>query len=145
MEIRSRMRQVPLRLAAGPFLLHAGADKLATEDEERAKRLHAFASATYPVLARVEPRVFVRLLGTAEVALGVALLVPIVRGRLAGLALSAFSAGLLGLYLRTPGMRRQGSLRPTAEGTALAKDVWLLGIGLALATDKKRRRADGAR
>ena len=51
---------------------------------------------------------------------------------LAGLGLSAFATGLLGLYLKTPGMRKEGSLRPTEQGIALAKDVWLLGIGLSL-------------
>jgi len=49
-----------------------------------------------------------------------------VPGKVAGAGLTAFAAGLLGLYLRTPGMR------PTQQGTAIAKDVWLLGIGLGL-------------
>jgi hypothetical protein len=46
--------------------------------------------------------------------------------------LTAFSAGLVGLYLKVPGMRQEGSLKPTEEGTAIAKDVWLLGAGLSL-------------
>lgn len=53
----------------------------------------------------------------------------------AGAALTGFSAGLLGLYLRTPGMRQEGSLAPTQDGTALAKDVWLVGAGLSLVVD----------
>jgi hypothetical protein len=53
----------------------------------------------------------------------------------AGAALTTFAAGLLGLYLRTPGMRQEGSLRPTQDGTALAKDVWMLGIGLGFIVD----------
>jgi hypothetical protein len=32
-------------------------------------------------------------------------------------------------------MRRDGSLRPSQQGTALAKDVWMLGIGLGLIAD----------
>jgi hypothetical protein len=43
-----------------------------------------------------------------------------------------FSAGLLGLHLRTPGMRRAGSLRPTQQGLPIAKDVWMLGAGLVV-------------
>ncbi len=39
------------------------------------------------------------------------------------------------MYLKTPGMRREGSVRPSQQGTALAKDVWLLGIGLTLVAD----------
>ena len=51
---------------------------------------------------------------------------------LAGAGLTAFSAGLLGLYLKTPGMRHEGSLKPTEDGIALAKDSWLFAIGLSL-------------
>jgi hypothetical protein len=41
----------------------------------------------------------------------------------------------LGLYARTPGMRKQGSLFPTQQGIPLAKDAWLMGIGLGLVID----------
>ena len=45
----------------------------------------------------------------------------------AGLAgrrwLTAFALGTLGLYLRIPGMREEGSLRPTLAGHPLAKDA----------------------
>ena len=51
----------------------------------------------------------------------------------AGSKNESFSAGLLGLYLRTPGMHN--SLRPTQQGTPIAKDVWLLGIGAGLVID----------
>jgi hypothetical protein len=46
-----------------------------------------------------------------------------------------FSGGLVGLYLRTPGMRQPGSLRPTEEGLALAKDTWMLGMGLGFVVE----------
>jgi hypothetical protein len=32
-------------------------------------------------------------------------------------------------------MRQPGSLRPTQEGIGLAKDAWILAIGLALVFD----------
>ena len=51
------------------------------------------------------------------------------------MGLIAFSAGLLGLYARTPGMTREDGIRPSRQGTALAKDVWMLGIGLGLTLD----------
>ena len=54
----------------------------------------------------------------------------------AGAGLTAFSGGLLGLYARTPGMRKEGTPLPTHEGTALAKDVWMAGIGLGLVLDE---------
>ena len=59
----------------------------------------------------------------------------------AGVGLTGPSAGLLGLYLKTPGMRRgQGDLRPTHDGLTMAKDVWTLGSGLTMILDGLRRR-----
>jgi hypothetical protein len=52
-----------------------------------------------------------------------------------GAGLAAFSGGLIGLYARTPGMRKAGTLLPTQEGTPLFKDIWLAGIGLGLVID----------
>jgi hypothetical protein len=127
-------RQLPARLAAGAFILNAGIGKWSA-DEEVAKRLHATAAGTYPFLDSLEPKDFTRMLAAGEIVVGSALLLPVVPAALAGAALTAFSGGLLGLYLRTPGMRKEGSLRPSQQGTALAKDVWLLGIGVGLPVD----------
>lgn len=57
--------------------------------------------------------------------------------------LVAFSVGLLTRYLKTPGMRQEGSIRPIQQGTGLAKDVGLLGTGLTLLLDDlaERRRS----
>jgi hypothetical protein len=72
---------------------------------------------------------------------GATLLAPFVPGRLAGAALTGFSAGMLGLYLRTPGMH-DGHLRPTQQGTPIAKDIWMMGIGAALLLGNGQRRAE---
>jgi hypothetical protein len=93
------------------------------------------ASNAYPVLKQVDPPMFLRGLAAAEIGLGAALVLPTVPALLAGAGLTAFSAGLLGLYVRTPGMREEGSLRPSQQGIPLAKDVWLLGIGVGLVVD----------
>jgi hypothetical protein len=68
----------------------------------------------------VPPRRFVRLVCAGELALGTALLLPVIPTVVAGAALTAFSAGLLGLYLRVPEMREEGSLRPTQQGLTIA-------------------------
>jgi hypothetical protein len=128
------LRQLPLRLTAGAFMLSSGFGK-AGADKSAAEQLHGFASSVYPVLGGVEPGVFAKTLSAAEIATGVALLAPFVPAAVAGTGLTAFSAALIGLYLKTPGMRKQGSLQPTEQGIALAKDVWLLGIGLSLTFD----------
>jgi hypothetical protein len=134
MSFSAKARRLPGRLAAGAFILNAGLGKWSA-DEQAAARLHGMATGTYPFLAKVKPKDFVRLLSVGEIALGSALLLPVVPAGAAGAGLAAFSAGLLGMYLRTPGMTRQDGVRPSQQGTALAKDVWLLGIGLGLIAD----------
>ncbi|AFR06614.1 MULTISPECIES: membrane protein [Nocardiopsis] len=126
-----RPHQLILRLATGASILNSGLNKRGA-DEDTAVSLHGMAVGTYPFLDKIDPATFTRLLSAGEIALGSALLVPLVPNRLAGAGLSAFAAGLLGLYLRTPGMHKPRSLAPTQEGIGLSKDLWLLGAGLAL-------------
>ena len=128
---RSAARQLPLRLTVGAFFLHSGLSKR-DADQATAEQLHQFATATYPLLGQLDAQKFARLLSTGETAIATALLLPVVPAAVAGGALTAFSCGTLGLYLRTPGMRQEGSLRPTEQGVPLAKDVWILGAGISL-------------
>jgi hypothetical protein len=132
---------LPARLAAGAVILNSGLSKRQA-DETTAAMLHGMAAGTYPFLRRIPPAQFTRLLSASEIALGAALMLPVVPTALAGAGLTAFAAGLVGLYLRTPGMREEGSLRPTQQGTALAKDVWLLGIGLSFVIESLTRDDD---
>ena len=53
----------------------------------------------------------------------------------AGAALTGFSAALLGMYLRTPALTRDDGVRPSQDGIGVAKDVWMLGIGLSMLVD----------
>jgi len=128
---RIHLRDVPTRLATGAYILHSGLEKW-QGDEERAQALHGFAAGAYPLLAKVPPRTFLKALAVAEIGLGAALLTPVVPNRLAGAALSAFSGGLVTMYLRTPAMHKPNSVWPTPASTAVSKDVWMLGIGLGL-------------
>ncbi|MGW7003299.1 hypothetical protein ACWGCW_10825 [Streptomyces sp. NPDC054933] len=144
MDSRTASRQLPLRLPVGAFFLSSGLTKRGA-DEETARTLHGFATGTYPFLGKLDPQRFVRLLSAGELALGAALLVPVVPAAVAGAGLTAFSLGTLGLYLRTPGMRQPGSLRPTEQGVPLAKDVWMVGIGLSLLLDGLAGRCCGRR
>jgi hypothetical protein len=68
----------------------------------------------------------------AETGLAAALLVPVVPARVGGVGLSLFGAGLVGTYLRAPGLRRKGSVRPTEMGLGVAKDIWMVATGIAL-------------
>ncbi|MFF5336454.1 hypothetical protein [Streptomyces sp. NPDC013181] len=122
-------RDYPPRLATGAFILNSGLGKLKA-DEATAQGLHGMATTAYPFLGKLEATRFTRLLAWSEIAVGSTLLAPFVPTRLAGLVLTGFSGGLLGLYLRVPGMREPGSLRPSQDGVPLAKDAWMFGIGL---------------
>jgi hypothetical protein len=134
MRFMTKASHLPPRIAAGAFILNSGLGKWSA-DEETAAQLHGFAVGTYPFLAKLKPKDFARLLAASEIALGAALLVPVIPSAVVGAGLTAFSGGLLGLYARTPGMRKDGTPFPTQQGIAIAKDVWMLGIGLGLVID----------
>ncbi len=146
MRHRSRLVNLPARAAAGAFILNSGITKLKA-DEDTYRGLQGFASGAYPFLEHVPTHLFGKALAGVEVALGGALLAPVVVGDgLAGLGLSSFAGALLGLYLKTPSLHREGSVRPSHEGIAISKDVWLAGIGLTLMASSigRRRRARAA-
>ena len=133
MRFSVKAHHLPQRVATGAFILNSGIGKL-RPDEEAAAQLHEFAAGAYPFVNKLKPADFTRLLAVGEITLGAALL-PVVPAAVAGAGLAAFSGALLGLYARTPGMRKQGSLFPTQQGIPLAKDAWMMGIGLALVID----------
>ena len=121
-----KIADIAPRVATGAFILNSGLGKR-TVDEGTAKGLHGMAAGAYPVLGKLEPQQFAKLLAAGEIALGAA-------------GLTAFAGGLLGMYLRTPGLRKEGSLAPTQDGIGIAKDVWMLGIGLGFVADAVARR-----
>jgi hypothetical protein len=141
MRFKAMVRQAPARLATGGFILNSGLSKLEADDETAA-RVHGMAVGAYPFLAKIKPKDFVRLLSAAEISLGAALLLPVVPAGLAGAGLTAFAGGLVGMYARTPGMHKEGSLLPTQQGTALFKDIWMVGIGLSLMLDELLTRGE---
>lgn len=134
MSLAAKIRRAPLRAATGAFILNSGISKL-NADEDTAKGTHGMAAGAYPALSNVDHKVFTRGLAIAETALGTALLLPIAPAGLVGAGLIAFSGGLLTMWYRTPGMRQEGSLRPTSQGIAIAKDSWMMGIGASLLID----------
>ncbi|WP_298042466.1 hypothetical protein [uncultured Citricoccus sp.] len=131
-----RVSHIPLRLVTGAFILNAGLGKRHL-DKDSAAGLQAMATQVIPPADRIPPERFGKLLSYAEMTLGATLLAPFVPSRLAGLGLGIFSGSLFTMYLRTPGMTQEDGIRPTAEGTALAKDIWMLGIAVALILDRK--------
>ncbi len=136
-----RLSHIPLRLTTGAFILNSGLSKRGLPDEAAAG-IHGMAAGSIPQLKNVPPQTFTSALSTGEMALGAALLLPFVSPLAAGAALTAFGAGLVNLYLKTPGLTEEGSIRPSQDGIGIAKDVWLVGVGSTLLLDGL---VDGAR
>jgi hypothetical protein len=135
-----KLADIAPRVATGAFILNSGLSKR-NAGPEQAAGMHGMASATYPFLGKMDPQQFAKLLAAGEITLGAALLAPVVPTALAGAALTAFAGGLIGMYLKAPGMHKEGSLAPTEQGTAIAKDVWMLGIGIGWVVDALAHRA----
>lgn len=125
---------VPLRLTTGLYILNSGLGKRSM-GEPQAERLREQAEHAIPQLEELEPKAFGELLSTGEIALGAALLIPLVPSWLVGTGLIAFSSGLLRMYAKTPELHLEGSLRPSPKGIGIAKDIWMAGIGAALVID----------
>jgi hypothetical protein len=126
---------LPIRLTFGAFFLHVALTHLEL-DERGAKGLHRFASSAYPVLKRLRPRTFRQGMVAVESAVAASLLVPGVPAVVGGAALTSFGSGLLGVYARTPMLRRdERSVRPNELGLSIAKDSWMVAAGLAVLAD----------
>jgi hypothetical protein len=131
----TKLWHVPVRLATGAIILDQGLLKLGA-DEDTAKWLHGQAARAFPRFEEMEPREFVQLLSASELTLGAALLgIGFVPSGLAGVGLAVFGGSLTRLYLTAPGTRREGSIAPSQQGVGLAKDSWMLAIGVALVLD----------
>ncbi|MEN0135158.1 MAG: DoxX family membrane protein [Rhodococcus sp. (in: high G+C Gram-positive bacteria)] len=125
---------LPGRIATGGFILHSGLQKWSA-DEQTAQGVHGMAAGAFPFLNAIPPERFVKLLSVAEISTGALLLAPFVPTAVAGAALTGFSGGLVAMYARTPGLRNPGSIWPNENGIAVAKDTWMLGMGLGYVLD----------
>lgn len=131
-----------LRAVPGAFILNSGIGKLGL-DEESSAGLQQMAASGVPMVEEMTPAQFGKFLSYGEIAVGAALLLPFVPTRLAGAALTTFSAGLVANYFSIDSMTQDDGIRPSEDGTAVAKDTWLAAIGLALmftTGDKKKKK-----
>lgn len=120
-----------LRAVPGAFILNSGLGKLGM-DAQTAEAMQGMAAKGVPPLGKLTPEQFAKFLSYGEIAVGASLLLPFVPTRIAGLALAGFSGSMISMYLRTPGMTESDGVRPTQDGTAVAKDSWMLAIAAAL-------------
>jgi hypothetical protein len=124
-----------LRGVTGAYLLQAGYGKR-NLPTEAAAGLQQFAATGIPQLQKMGPDTFGKFIAASELGIGTALLTPFVPNRVAGLALGAFSAGLLSMYFRNEAMTQADGIRPSEAGTALSKDAFLAAIAGALVAAK---------
>ncbi|PCC41538.1 hypothetical protein [Brevibacterium aurantiacum] len=137
-----RLDTALLRAVPGAFILNSGIGKLGL-DEASAAGLQQMAANGVPMVEEMTPAQFGKFLSYGEIAVGAALLLPFVPTRLAGAALTTFSAGLVANYFSIDSMTQDDGIRPSEDGTAVAKDTWLAAIGLALmftTGDKKKKK-----
>ncbi|UVI36694.1 hypothetical protein [Brevibacterium spongiae] len=120
-----------LRAVPGAFILNSGIGKLGL-DEESAAGLQQMAANGVPMVENLTPAQFGKFLSYGEIAVGAALLLPFVPTRIAGAALTTFAAGLVSNYFSIDSMTEEDGIRPSQDGTAVAKDTWLAAIGLSL-------------
>lgn len=131
-----------LRAIPGLFILNSGIGKIGMPADASAGIQQAAASGV-PALADLPSDRFGSMLGWAETAVGASLLLPVVPSRIAGAGLVTFGAGLLTMYFNNDEYTEEDGIRPSDEGIALAKDSWLVAIGLALmfGSQKKKRKS----
>ncbi|WP_018297184.1 hypothetical protein [Corynebacterium lubricantis] len=122
---------IALRAIPAAFILNSGLGKLQTPPEASAG-MQQFAATGISAVNKLPADKFGKILGAAETALGAALLTPFVSNRLAGAGLTAFGAGLMTLYFGNEGNTEDDGIRPSSDGTTLAKDSWLVALGVGL-------------
>lgn len=83
MSFAAKLRRAPGRIAAGLFILNSGLGKFSA-DEQTSRDCMRWRSRRIPYLAKVEPKLFVKMLAVAETTVGAALRAPIVPAGLAG-------------------------------------------------------------
>ncbi len=135
-----KLSHIPLRASTGAFILNSGLGKMKL-DRDSAAGMQQMAAGAIPPVGKLDSEQFGKYLSYAETGLGAVLLAPFIPSRLAGIGLTAFSAALLAMYFKTPGMTQEDGVRPSQEGTAVAKDVWMFGIGLSLILDTRTKSA----
>ena len=67
MSIAAKLRRAPLRAVTGAFILNTGLGKL-KGDAQTAAGIHGMAVGAYPVVSKLSPTVFLKVLAVSEIA-----------------------------------------------------------------------------
>ena len=132
MQISANVRRAPLRLTAGAFVLNSGVGRFSASGDETTTSLQASAAKLIPQVQRMDPRTFAKVMGAGEVALGAAVMLPIVPAAVAGLGLTAFAASLLATRPSTNGQHADVDNETAVPNVT---EAWMLGSGVSLLLD----------
>lgn len=127
----SVLSSAALRLIPAALIFNSAIGKLGMNAEASAG-LQQFAATGIKAMEKLPSDKFAKIIGSSEIAVGSALVAPFVPNRLAGAALIAFGGGLLTLYFNNEANTLEDGIRPSDAGLPLAKDSWLVAIGLGL-------------
>ncbi|MDY6049112.1 MAG: hypothetical protein SPI77_00825 [Corynebacterium sp.] len=120
-----------LRMIPGAFILNSGLGKLKA-DPETSAGLQQFAATGIKQVEKLPSDKFAKIIGSSEVALATTLLALPIPNIIAGAGLTAFGAGLLTMYFGNENNTESDGIRPSHDGLLLAKDSWLVALGLGL-------------
>ncbi len=129
--MRRFSHEIPLRLTLGSYFLYSGLRKF---EPEAPGRMEPLITRGYPAAVKLVgfPRFF-RAVRLFELLTALGLLLGW-RTRLAGAASACFGGLLLVLLWRLPDIFHDGSRwRLTVKGMEQLKNLWIVGIGMALA------------
>jgi len=133
-----RTGHLPLRLTTGAVIPNSGLSKRAFPPGAAAG-LQNMAANAVSVVRTMRPGTFDKTFSAAELTLGVALLTPVVPSALVGPRWPRSAVDCRPCTGRpracTNRARSVPPLRPTQDGTAVAKGVWMFGTGTALLAD----------
>lgn len=142
----SLLTSAAFRVIPGAFILNSGIGKLGM-DESASAGLQNMAATGIPLMKEIPTEKFGDFIAYSEIGIGATLLAPFIPDRLAGMILTPFAAGLLSMYFGNPENTEDDGIRPSQKGLPLAKDSFLLAIGLGLAfkgKDDKKSKKDKA-
>lgn len=127
----SVLSSAALRLIPAAMIINSGIGKLSM-DAQSSAGLQQFAATGIKEMEKLPSDKFGKFIGISELAVGGALAAPFIPNRLAGAALTVFGSGLMTLYFNNEGNTLEDGVRPSESGLPLAKDSWLVAIGLGL-------------
>lgn len=135
-----KLSHLLMRSVSGAFILQSGIGKLGLSGDAAAG-LRDFAATGVPALAKLSPDNFGKFISYSEIAVGGALLTPFISDRLAGVALGAFSGGLLSIYFRNDALTQSDGIRPSEDGLSISKDVFMALIAASLMLDGSEKKS----